>query len=144
MSWANVSHILLCWDRAPSIKPDSLLYGYDMNRGGIHRFDVASGELHRTGIGQFASLGFVCLATGHILSAERRGSCVSLIVYDRTGSTGSDYEFVGQIDCELIFDLVLIDSIRTLVTSDAVSKRLFTLTLPPQYFLLPKCCDRDL
>ncbi len=50
-------------------------------------------------------------------------------------------ERIESIDRQKFTPLVLIDSIRTLVTPH--NAEFVTFTLPAQYFPLPKCCDRD-
>ncbi len=63
-----------------------------------------------------------------------------VIVYDPASSVV--VERLDFVEVDRFTELVLIDSTRTLVANK--SGLIVTYTLPPQYFLLAKCCDRDL
>ncbi len=61
-----------------------------------------------------------------------------MVAYDLRNSSFERVEYLDLWDT----GFVLIDSTRTLITTNRAG--VITYTLPPQYFPLPKCCDRDL
>ncbi len=132
----------LCWDRASTAKPDSAFYGLIManNKGQITRFDTCDGHQRACPTDEFDVCSVLCVPTGHILfSHSDEYMTYSLYSFD---PLTSDIQRLDFIEPTSAIYYVLVDSTRTLITTS--HEQLITYTLPPQYFLLPKCCDRDL
>ncbi len=98
--------------------------------------------------------------TGHVfyIDADRHGDNPSVSVekpYCERAASGSDdsdvaipdkeeeSDWLSSIEVHDFSPLAVIDSARLLVALNP-SQQLTTYSLPPQYFALPKCCDRDL
>ncbi len=135
---------ILCWDRAPTRKPDSGFYAIASDDFGIiSRFDTATNKFIR--LPEIASLaariyGSVCTPTGHLIIAEEDNhSKARVVAYDPICRWALRLD---DVEVDSFCSLVLVDSTQTLVSTK--SQKLVTFTLPSYYFLLPKCCDRDL
>ncbi len=134
------------WDRAPTVKPDSAIYcvvigqyhpvisRHDIDRNETKEYDLIMDSIIPRAV--------LCTATGHVLFLGTGSRRTINTVYSLDPST-SDVQRLDFIpEAPIAERWVLNDSTRTLIcTSD---DKLITFTLPPQYFLLPKCCDRDL
>ncbi len=134
----------LCWDRSPRVKPDSALY-LVVAGGGLRRFDTVIPELvtltlPRANINSKLYAKYVdCTATGHLLIST--SSPVDGAVYAFDPIT-SDLQQLDILPIDSHAPFVLIERDRLLVATNG--RTIISCTLPPHYFSLPKCCDRDL
>ncbi len=133
----------MCWDRSVNtgIKPDSAFYFHAVGVWShFKRFDttanreVKSYSLQKTG--DYVT-DAVCTQSGHLLLSVQNES----YLYEFDPIT-SKLERIESIALDAGEPLVLIDSTRTLITQSLGVITAFTL--PPQYFALKKCCERDL
>ncbi len=121
------------------------------NRSLITRFDTGSGAIKQYDLGwSHIPAHILCTLSGHILfsGGHISGGLGALDPHTgvvervdtgrhRSGGSGSGGDDIVPFAARI----VLIDSTRTLVVAD--HQRLSLCTLPPQYFPLPNCCDRD-
>ncbi len=147
-SWVSA----LVWDRAPTqtAKPDSAFYCI-VSEVMIHRFDTATRNLTpcpKLTLGSSSSCptSMICTDSGHLIVTvhdEESDACV-VVAYDPITAA---VERLDYMEVDLSSRLVLIDSTRTLIARNphrAASAVISAYTLPPHYFRLPRCCDRDL
>ncbi len=150
--------ISMCWDLAPTIKPESAIYCVTVrgvnDRGVIRRYEIGSGS-GGSGSGsgsgdvkeysmddRFTPGSLVCTLSGLVIFINTRSEIDrtrSVIVLDPITADMQPLDFV--LESDLSDGFVLDDSSRTLICTKA--NQLISYTLPPQYFLLPKCCDRN-
>ncbi len=148
----------MCWDRSPHIKHDSAFY-FDAAgvEGQFNRFDtstVATAGNRERGptlksqppvkqVYSFRELDdcltdAVCTQSGHLLFAVQAiRSC--LYAFDPITSNLERIKSIATNGCSR---LLLLDSTRTLITVDL--SVITTFTLPPEYFAVQRCCERDL
>ncbi len=130
---------LVCWDRA-AVEPDSALYCLTLGDGGeISRFDIASNAMAAP-IATGGVQQFVVTPTGHIIFAA--GGRVDMFVIDPSAPVSERLDQLRDVN-NIADRLLLLDDTRMLLTITA-SGEFLTYTLPPEYFLVAKCCDRDL
>ncbi len=137
----------LCWDLAPSVKLDSVLYCITIGNGGeLSRFDIASSEMSTRLGGRSGIFQITCTAAGYVVCSTLADDLESAVIVVLDPTTGimhvlDDLDAAGLLPMtdEQLF---IIDHSHTLVAFAYNS--IICQTLPPQYFPLPKCCDRDL
>ncbi len=129
------------WARGPSIEPDSSLYCMT-STDGLSRFDTASPEMHpfqRWRGWQIHYSPLICTESGHILFSKAvAGGTLIAYAFDPRTSTLERLPYLDRGSREY---WLLVDAARMIITTN--TGVLTTYTLPPQFFHLPKCCDRD-
>ncbi len=142
----------LCWDRSPSVKPDTAFYFATTDimpeATRIGRFDTtapslggAVGQVNHMRVPQRAAIHqLLCTLSGCLIFTGLDAETWNVYVFTFDPLTAR----LDRLDIVTIHDsqqLLLNDINRLLV---AIDSNLTTHTLPPQCFPLPKCCDRDL
>ncbi len=142
-SWGKQFRSLV-WDRSPHHAESPAFYcivGTDNES--IYRFDTRTEELSLCvvveGMDDCVIPDLVATASGHLIFAVPKDERYA--AYVRDPQTGA-IEALG-FEFDWCAGAVVMDSIHTLVTITTRDSNLVTHTLPPQYFPLPKCCDRD-
>ncbi len=133
----------LCWNRAPNVGLECSLYCLTIGDGGeIERFDTVANAMRpriKTGGGVQQ---IECTSTGHLFVFRSLNvDDLAMFVLD---PNRSDDRMKRLPDLYVNSDerFFVCDSSHTLITY--LDGQFITYTLPPEYFLLPKCCDRDL
>ncbi len=143
----------VCWDRAPGVEPDSSVYYIEELHYSIIWFDIRTGDWSDCEFasewkvsGARGSVNWVwCSSTGYVLFA----SCG---VFSLDRSDDASVFSCDPINWEVKrLENLVVDS-RMSFAVDETSRTfvsggrgfLVTYTLPPELFLLPKCCADDL
>ncbi len=126
----------MCWDRS-TVKPDSAIYLVTPTSG-LYRYDIDSGRLHEfTTLESYRITNVASTPAGYVVFS----TATALYVFDPVTLDVDWVHNTRRSDRSLTF--VVVDSSRTIVTAER-DGTLIVYALPPQYFPLPKCCDRDL